>query len=356
MKVHEIINESHINEVGFIANALSKIPGVAKGAELVASVVGKGLVAKSRAVLANSISRSEITSISEIEAMLMRRPGMTQAQAAIDAARKRTEQIESMLMHNVPGMTRAKAAKLAASAKFLKSAERLGASTARAAGLSANIETLRTGLTSVKSAISGLAGLGIPAYMTAQLWEIWSTVYENAELMQADVDSNDLTVAEQASYRRQDIATASVKTAGLFASGVLASMPLGVLTKFFGWMTKLLPRGSKISSTLSALKLGVNTAGALAIAHWINTPEGTKAISDWVSLVLASPLGGGDAVTASADDKLAATFSSIANQSTTPPSAETATAHPDYSNWVYSSYGRIQNPETGEIIDKPGTY
>jgi hypothetical protein len=282
-------------------------------------------------------------------------------------------------MRDVPGMTRAKAAQLAANPRFIKSAEKLTAKTAKAAGISANVASIKTALTSLPSILGSLTKFGISSFMVAQLVEIWTVVYENSMKYQEELDAHNpnMTMEKYAAFKKADVDRATEKTIVWLASSGLAKLPLGAVSKILGVFYKFKP-GSKVGALLSTMKAGVNTAGTMALMRWINTPPGAAAIASIFSGILSIPIGiispymlkaeemlerflsdtaipaepvlaqqaanAADQQAANAADQQAANAAATAEE---PPVA--AKPAIDYSTWKYYSPGHIINPATNEI-------
>jgi hypothetical protein len=349
MKVHEILREGQANEgvAKALGAGLSRIPGVGKVLGTTARVLfGKGLVKQARIKLAYSLQHGNVI--------------------ATDAA-----EIEKLLLKRVPGMTQAKAARLAADARFIKSAEKLGAKTARGAEIAADAKSIQEGLSKLTSVLGTLTNLGIQGYMVAQLVEIWTPVYEHSMQMQQQVAAGSMPIEEYAAAKKVDVDRATEKTIVWVASIGLAKLPLGVVSKILGEFYKFKP-GSKVGALLSSLKAGVNTAGTLALMNWINTQPGAVAIGGLFSGLLSIPLGMVSPYMLKAEEMLERFLSDtsipaepvIAQQASTAADQQAATdaaaaaeeepaapAAPaiDYSTWVYSSPGHIRNPATGEV-------
>lgn len=342
MKVHEILREEQANEG--IAKVLSRIPGVGKVLGGTARVLfGKGLVAQSRIKLAHRLQNGSI--------------------AATDAT------AIAKLLQKVPGMTPAKAARLAADARFIKSAEKLGAKTSNAARVAADAASIQAGLSKLTSILGGLTQVGIRGYMVAQLIEIWTPVYEHSMQMQEQVNAGSMSVEEYAAAKKTDVDRATEKTIMWVASIGLAKMPLGAVSKILGVFYKFKP-GSKVGALLSSMKAGVNTAGTMALMNWINTQPGSVAIAGLFSGILSGPLGivspymlkaeemlerflSDTAIpaepvlaqqAADAADQQAASAAAAAAEEPVAPKPEI-----DYSTWKYYSPGHVVNPETGEL-------
>lgn len=214
----------------------------------------------------------------------------------------------------------------------------------------------------------------LPATYYYMFWEPLSLYLDNVAAAESYVNSggpDSITEKDFEAYRQREMNALIGKWAMLWATGKLVKIPFGAVTKLFG---SLSPKAGAILKTM--------TPGVQAyFMQWVNKPENSKDIAEFMASPLAQAVGLG-AIGVNIEDKIRsilpfareyeqksasepqATDKQPAGEKEEPaagqgakPSEPVATsnkpaekpAKKDPSEWMYHSPGFVQNRKTGEI-------
>lgn len=324
MKITDIISEDKLLE-GLPAKVFSKLFGKAIGGT--AELVGKGETNRAVSQLATKIANGQTPAIADAEKLVGK----------------------------------------AAAKKTLAAAEKEAASNARVAKMSADL----AGIGEMAGAVKKWSGIAISAGLNgAYYWMMYEPLRDylnNINVAEDMLKNGKVTPEDFDAYRKREMSGLIGQWTALWATGKLAKLPFGVVSKIFQGF-------SKTPNVMSKAISGLGTAGQVYFMNKVNSPENAKAIAEFMAGPIMTPIFGG--VGTKAEDVIrsfipgaheipSAEPSELGQQGNDTPAGDAQDADKPVDNtaspagdkpqatpkdkWVYYSPGLVQDPVTKEI-------
>ena len=243
MKITDIISEDKLPE-GLAAKAFSKVFGKAIGGA--ADLVGKGNTGRAVDALAAKIARGEQVAIADAEKLVGK-----------DAAKK-----------------------------TLAAAEKEAEASARVAKMHADL----AGIGEMAGAVKKWSGIAISAGLNgAYYWMMYEPLRDylnNINVAEGMLKDGKVTPEDFDAYRKREMSGLIGKWTALWATGKLAKLPFGVVSRIFQGF-------SKTPNVMSKAISGLGTAGQVYFMNKVNSPENAKAIAEFMAGPIMTPIFGG---------------------------------------------------------------